>query len=178
MISPLLSPALTVALLGAIESLMSAVVADRMSGDKHNPNVELVAQGIANRALDACTEDAYTDLNNDHAARFTSTSLRVNSCASPAKQRAISEFRWSITGVPRSMAPETAKYWFGIRHRSLAPTAVSASPSLNPGLCGSGSEPGGHDRGCRILPDIAEHERRSKARLHHCRRRAKQFPRD
>ena len=50
MILPLLSPALTVALLGAIESLMSAVVADRMSGDKHNPNVELVAQGIANIA--------------------------------------------------------------------------------------------------------------------------------
>jgi SulP family sulfate permease len=48
MIFPLLSPALTVALLGAIESLMSAVVADRMSGDKHNPNVELVAQGVAN----------------------------------------------------------------------------------------------------------------------------------
>ncbi len=48
MIQPLLSPALTVALLGAIESLLSAVVADRMSGDKHNPNVELVAQGLAN----------------------------------------------------------------------------------------------------------------------------------
>jgi sulfate permease, SulP family len=51
MILPLLSPALTIALLGAIESLMSAVVADRMSGDKHNPNVELVAQGIANIAV-------------------------------------------------------------------------------------------------------------------------------
>jgi SulP family sulfate permease len=49
-IYPLLSPALTVALLGAIESLMSAVVADRMSGDRHNPNVELVAQGVANIA--------------------------------------------------------------------------------------------------------------------------------
>ena len=35
-------------MLGAIESLMSAVVSDRMSGDKHNPNVELVAQGVAN----------------------------------------------------------------------------------------------------------------------------------
>jgi SulP family sulfate permease len=46
----LFSPALTVALLGAIESLMSAVVADRMSGDKHNPNTELVAQGVANIA--------------------------------------------------------------------------------------------------------------------------------
>jgi SulP family sulfate permease len=44
----LLSPALTVAMLGAIESLMSAVVADRMSGDRHNPNVELVGQGVAN----------------------------------------------------------------------------------------------------------------------------------
>jgi SulP family sulfate permease len=44
----LLSPALTVALLGAIESLMSAVVSDRMSHDKHNPNVELIAQGLAN----------------------------------------------------------------------------------------------------------------------------------
>jgi SulP family sulfate permease len=48
MIPVLLSPAVTVALLGAMESLMSAVVADRMSGDKHYPNVELVAQGIAN----------------------------------------------------------------------------------------------------------------------------------
>jgi sulfate permease, SulP family len=44
----LLSPAVTVAMLGAIESLFSAVVSDRMTHDKHNPNVELVAQGIAN----------------------------------------------------------------------------------------------------------------------------------
>jgi sulfate permease, SulP family len=46
----LLSPAVTVAMLGAIESLMSAVVADRMGGDTHQPNTELVAQGIANIA--------------------------------------------------------------------------------------------------------------------------------
>ncbi len=45
---PLLSPALTVAMLGAIESLLSAVVADRMAGDRHDPNVELTAQGVAN----------------------------------------------------------------------------------------------------------------------------------
>jgi sulfate permease, SulP family len=44
----LFSPALTVAMLGAIESLMSAVVSDKMSNDKHNPNVELMAQGVAN----------------------------------------------------------------------------------------------------------------------------------
>jgi len=48
LLQAVLAPALTVAMLGAIESLMSAVVADRMSGDKHNPNVELIAQGIAN----------------------------------------------------------------------------------------------------------------------------------
>jgi SulP family sulfate permease len=45
---PLLSPALTVAMLGAIESLLSAVVADRLAGDRHDPNVELTAQGVAN----------------------------------------------------------------------------------------------------------------------------------
>ena len=48
MMHTLLAPAITIALLGAVESLMSAVVADRMSGDRHNPNVELVAQGVAN----------------------------------------------------------------------------------------------------------------------------------
>jgi SulP family sulfate permease len=47
-ILPLLPSALTVALLCAIESLLSAVVADSMSGDRHNSNVELVAQGVAN----------------------------------------------------------------------------------------------------------------------------------
>ncbi len=48
LLRPLVSPAITVAMLGAIESLMSAVVSDRMSATKHNPNVELVAQGVAN----------------------------------------------------------------------------------------------------------------------------------
>ena len=44
----LLAPVFTVTMLGAIESLLSAVVSDRMSGDKHNPNTELFAQGVAN----------------------------------------------------------------------------------------------------------------------------------
>jgi SulP family sulfate permease len=48
LILSLLSPTLTVAMLGAIESLLSAVVADRMTGRRHNSNVELFAQGIAN----------------------------------------------------------------------------------------------------------------------------------
>jgi SulP family sulfate permease len=41
-------PALTIALLGAIESLLSAVVADGMIGGRHRSNTELIAQGIAN----------------------------------------------------------------------------------------------------------------------------------
>jgi sulfate permease, SulP family len=53
LIHGLLGPAFTVAMLGALESLMSAVVADRMSvsqtnQDRHNPNVELIGQGVAN----------------------------------------------------------------------------------------------------------------------------------
>jgi len=46
----LLGPAFTIALLGAIESLLSAVVADGMAGTKHDPNQELIGQGIANVA--------------------------------------------------------------------------------------------------------------------------------
>ncbi len=48
LILTLISPAVTVAMLGAIESLLSAVVADRMGGGRHNPNTELFAQGVAN----------------------------------------------------------------------------------------------------------------------------------
>lgn len=50
LILPLLPSALTVAFLAAVESLLSAVVADTMTGDRHNPNAELLAQGIANLA--------------------------------------------------------------------------------------------------------------------------------
>jgi len=46
----LVGPAITIALLGAIESLLSATVADGMIGTRHRPNAELVAQGIANVA--------------------------------------------------------------------------------------------------------------------------------
>ena len=44
----LIGPAFTIALLGAIESLLSAVVADSMTGTKHDSNQELIGQGIAN----------------------------------------------------------------------------------------------------------------------------------
>ncbi|MGM9706994.1 MAG: SulP family inorganic anion transporter [Prevotella sp.] len=49
-IKRLVSPALTIAILGAIESLLSATVADGVIGDHHDSNTELVAQGIANLA--------------------------------------------------------------------------------------------------------------------------------
>lgn len=51
LILPLLPAALTVAILSAVESLLSAVVADGMSGDRHNSNAELMGQGIANIAV-------------------------------------------------------------------------------------------------------------------------------
>ncbi len=46
----LMSPALVIAMLGAIESLLSAAVADGVIGDKHDSNQELIGQGIANMA--------------------------------------------------------------------------------------------------------------------------------
>lgn len=49
-IRELLRPALIIAMLGAIESLLSAVVADGMSGSRHDSNRELIGQGIANIA--------------------------------------------------------------------------------------------------------------------------------
>jgi len=47
-IMPLLGPACAIALLGAIESLLSATVADSMAGTRHRPNQELIGQGLAN----------------------------------------------------------------------------------------------------------------------------------
>ncbi len=49
-LGPLIAPAFTIALLGAIESLLSATVADNMIDDRHDPNQELIAQGLANLA--------------------------------------------------------------------------------------------------------------------------------
>ena len=49
-IKGLVSPALTIAILGAIESLLSATVADGVIGDHHDSNTELMAQGLANIA--------------------------------------------------------------------------------------------------------------------------------
>ncbi|NTW50274.1 MAG: SulP family inorganic anion transporter, partial [Chlorobiales bacterium] len=48
LVRKMISPAVTIALLGAIESLLSAVVADGMTGTKHRSNMELIAQGASN----------------------------------------------------------------------------------------------------------------------------------
>lgn len=48
LVIPLLPAAFTVALLAAVESLLSAVVADSMAGDRHNSTAEIMAQGVAN----------------------------------------------------------------------------------------------------------------------------------
>jgi sulfate permease, SulP family len=48
MVRDLLQPAIAIALLGAIESLLSAVIADGMTGKRHEPNAELIALGIGN----------------------------------------------------------------------------------------------------------------------------------
>jgi len=78
LIHGLLGPAVTVAMLGAIESLMSAVVSDRMSNDRHNPNVELFGQGIANIA-----SPLFGGLPATGAIARTATSIR-SGAQSPA----------------------------------------------------------------------------------------------
>ena len=49
-VKSLVAPALTIAVLGAIESLLSATVADGVTGDRHDSNTELIGQGLANIA--------------------------------------------------------------------------------------------------------------------------------
>ena len=91
LLRPLISPAITVAMLGAIESLMSAVVSDRMSGGKHNPNVELVGAGrrqyffaalrrLAGDRRDRSHGDEYS-LRRENAGRGN------GSCAHAARDR-------------------------------------------------------------------------------------------
>jgi SulP family sulfate permease len=70
-ISLLMGSAMTVAMLGAIESLLSAVVADGLGNDKHNSSQELIAQGIANIFSPFCGGIAATG-----AIARTSTNIR------------------------------------------------------------------------------------------------------
>jgi len=75
MVRELIGPATAIALLGAIESLLSAVVGDGLSGDRHDSNTELIAQGIANivcpffGGLPATGAVARTSANFSHGGR-------------------------------------------------------------------------------------------------------------
>ncbi len=69
---PLFPSALTVALLAAVESLLSAVVADGMSGTRHNSNVELIAQGLAN-----CASPLLSGIPATGAIARTATNIRA-----------------------------------------------------------------------------------------------------
>lgn len=73
----LIGPAFAIAMLGAIESLLSAVVADGMAGTKHDSNQELIGQGIANLAAPLFGGFAATG-----AIARTATSIR-NGASSP-----------------------------------------------------------------------------------------------
>lgn len=73
----LVGPAFTIALLGAIESLLTAVVADGMTSTRHNPNQELVGQGVANMLAPVFGGFAATG-----AVARTATSIR-NGATSP-----------------------------------------------------------------------------------------------
>lgn len=75
LVRELIGPATAIAVLGAIESLLSAVVADGLSGDRHDSNTELIAQGIANvvcpffGGLPATGAIARTSANVNNGAR-------------------------------------------------------------------------------------------------------------
>ncbi len=71
----LVSPAIAIALLGAIESLLSATVADHMIDDRHNPNQELMAQGLAN-----IVSPLFGGFCATGAIARTSTNARMGAC--------------------------------------------------------------------------------------------------
>jgi len=73
----LIGPAFTIALLGAIESLLSAVVADSMTATKHDSNQELIGQGIANMV-----SPLFGGFASTGALARTATSIR-NGATSP-----------------------------------------------------------------------------------------------
>jgi len=75
-ILPLIPSAFTVAMLAALESMLSAVVADSLTGDRHNPNVELVAQGIAN-----IFSPLFGGIPATGAIARTATNIRAGACS-------------------------------------------------------------------------------------------------
>ena len=104
----LMSPAVTVAMLGAIESLLSAVVADRMGSDRHNPNTELFAQGIANIA-----SPLFGGLPATGALARTATNIRSGA-------------RTPVAGIIHAVTL-LGVLMFGARYAAFVPLPVLAS---------------------------------------------------
>jgi SulP family sulfate permease len=73
---PLIPSAFTVAILAALESMLSAVVADGMTGDRHNSNVELCAQGVAN-----IISPLFGGIPATGAIARTATNIRAGACS-------------------------------------------------------------------------------------------------
>ena len=87
-----MAPAITIAILGAIESLLSATVADGVIGDHHDSNQELVGQGIANilspifggiPATGAIAR-TMTNINNGDAPPWPASCMPSCCCSFPA----------------------------------------------------------------------------------------------
>ena len=89
LILPLLPSAFTVAMLAAIESLLSAVVADNMSGDRHKPDAELVAQGLANLVV-----PLFGGIPATGAIARTATNIRSGATSPVVGHRPFADAAW------------------------------------------------------------------------------------
>lgn len=76
LIRQLLAPAFAIAMLGAIESLLCAVVADGMTGSKHDPNAELLGQGIGNLVA-----PLFGGITATAAIARSATNVRAGACS-------------------------------------------------------------------------------------------------
>jgi SulP family sulfate permease len=108
LITTMFSPALTIALLAGIESLLSAVVADGMTGRKHRSNAEIVAQGIANIG-----SALFMGIPATGAIARTATNIKCGA-------------RTPVAGIVHSVALLLIMLCFG-RYASLIPLPVLAA---------------------------------------------------
>ena len=105
MLVGLVGPAITIALLGAIESLLSAVVADGMIGGRHRSNTELIAQGVANMVT-----PIFGGIPATGAIARTATNIKNGG-------------RTPVAGIVHAMTllADHAVRWLRLRHASLSP---------------------------------------------------------
>ena len=107
-LTALMGPAFTIAALGAIESLLSAVVADGMIGGRHRSNMELVAQGVAN-----VVTPLFGGIPATGAIARTATNVRNGG-------------RTPVAGIIHALTLLVITLFFG-RYAALIPLAVLAS---------------------------------------------------